>query len=76
MMHIQLDGTVSKIGEPGIIYGMSSSPDDHFLLIQRIQAPFSYLVPYYRFPMEVEIWSMGGTRLQQKSLVVRVPDTT
>ena len=31
------------------------SPDNKFLMTKTIKKPFSYLVPYYRFPYTVEV---------------------
>ena len=39
------------------------SPDGKFILISIIQKPFSYLVPYYRFPMKYAIYSSKGKEL-------------
>ena len=31
------------------------SPDNNFLMTKTINKPFSYLVPYYRFPYSVDV---------------------
>jgi dipeptidyl aminopeptidase/acylaminoacyl peptidase len=58
---VGLDGKVKEIGEPGIYDTQSPvSPDGRYLLVPRIQRPFSYLFPFSRFPKEVEVWDMNG----------------
>jgi dipeptidyl aminopeptidase/acylaminoacyl peptidase len=65
---VSLDGSIAEIGEPGIIGDFSSSPDGSYVLVERIQRPFSYLVPWYRFPTRIEVLDMNG------DLVHRVAD--
>ncbi len=55
-----LNGNASKIGEPGIIWYYSSSPEGNYLLVNRIKKPYSYIVPYTRFPQQFEILDMDG----------------
>ena len=40
------------------------SPDGKFILISIIQKPFSYLVPYYRFPSKYLIFSSEGDQVK------------
>lgn len=65
-----IEGGETPLGEPGIIKSISSSPDGTFLLVQRIMRPFSYLVPQYRFPYNVEIWDTEGELVR---LVEEIP---
>lgn len=60
IVKININGQEARLGEPGIFRSISSSPDGVYLLVQRIGKPFSYLVPHYRFPYDVEIWDMEG----------------
>lgn len=48
------------IGEPRIYTGASPSPDGDYLLMDWIEEPFSYQVPYYRFPSVTAVWTMDG----------------
>lgn len=70
LIKITIDGQETKIGQPGMYRSVSSSPDGKYLLIQRIERPFSYLVPYYRFPYNVEIWNTEGNLVR---LVAEIP---
>ncbi len=60
-----LSGENVEIGKRGILNSVSPSPDGNYLLVQKIQEPFSYLVPYYRFPLMVEIWTPDGALVQK-----------
>jgi dipeptidyl aminopeptidase/acylaminoacyl peptidase len=44
----------------GMIMSMSVSPDGEYFLITELVKPFSYLVPYYRFPREYWIYNREG----------------
>ncbi len=60
------DGTSSEqIGKPGIYRSVNSSPDGRYLMVETVEKPFSYTVPYYYFPSTVAIWDMEG-RLVKK----------
>jgi dipeptidyl aminopeptidase/acylaminoacyl peptidase len=51
---------ISEIGQPAIFETVSPSPDGRNILVARIQKPYSYLYPYFRFPKEVEVWDAQG----------------
>jgi dipeptidyl aminopeptidase/acylaminoacyl peptidase len=55
-----LDGTVTPLGAAGIIDVFSPSPDGRFILVQKVQKPFSYTVPAWRFPLSIEVWDAAG----------------
>jgi dipeptidyl aminopeptidase/acylaminoacyl peptidase len=50
----------TPIGKPGIFNTFKTSPDDSFILVEMIKEPFSYQVPYYRFPQTVTILDIKG----------------
>jgi dipeptidyl aminopeptidase/acylaminoacyl peptidase len=56
-------GADVALGEQGCICYAEPSPNGHFVLVEIIHRPFSYLVPYYRFPVCVEIWDTEGNRV-------------
>jgi dipeptidyl aminopeptidase/acylaminoacyl peptidase len=62
---ISLKGKVKKLGKPGIYNRYLQSPDGNYLLVSQYKKPFSYLVPYYRFPIMTEVWSPKGKALKQ-----------
>lgn len=48
------------IGEPGLYYSVEPSPGGEYLLIDELNAPFSYDVPWSSFAETTEVWTMGG----------------
>jgi dipeptidyl aminopeptidase/acylaminoacyl peptidase len=57
---ITLDGQVTPVGAPGMIFGLAPSPDGRYLLVRTVHRPFSYLVPAERFPRRIEVWDLDG----------------
>lgn len=57
---IGVDGKVREIGTPALYDNVSFSPDGKYLLVSRIERPFSYLFAYNRFPKKVEVWDSSG----------------
>tara|TARA_Y100000591_G_scaffold195617_1_gene169318 strand:- start:240 stop:2651 length:2412 start_codon:yes stop_codon:yes gene_type:complete len=51
---VSINGSDSKIVDRGMIKDYDISPGQDYLLVKKIKKPFSYLVPYYRFPYEVK----------------------
>lgn len=57
------DNSITKLGDPGIFRTVSPSPNAEYLLVSRVVRPYSYLVPSFRFPNEVEVWSRAGEKV-------------
>ena len=57
---IDVDGKVREIGPPAIYDNADFSPDGKYMLVSRIERPFSYQYPFSRFPKKVEIWDSNG----------------
>ena len=57
---ITLDGRVTLLGSPGLLWRTEPSPDGKYLLVETLHRPFSYLVPAARFPRKVEVWDLDG----------------
>jgi dipeptidyl aminopeptidase/acylaminoacyl peptidase len=53
-------GRVTVVGKPAIFERADASPDGKHLLIARLRRPYSYLLPAYGFPKEVEVWDRSG----------------
>lgn len=69
-------GTRTALGQPGIFSDFSVSPDGKYVLVTTLQKPFSYIVPYARFPQTTAIWNMQGQALKvvaQKPLMDKLP---
>ncbi len=52
---VDLEGNLEKIGDPGVIWYFMDSPDGNYLLVNQIERPYSYIVPFSRFPQSVNI---------------------
>ena len=55
-----LSGNTTEIAGPGIIEGFAPSPDGNYLLVTTVHEPFSWLVPYSRFPHRIEVRDRSG----------------
>jgi len=63
-------GTHTAVGEPGLYLGNTPSFDGHFLLMTRLERPFSRRVPYDYFARSLEIWRPDGSMVGR---VARLP---
>ena len=67
---------ITKIGDPAIYKDVKLSPDNQYLLSATINRPYSYQVPYYRFPVKFEILDRRGKLVKkvfQRPLQDEVP---
>ncbi|MFT4758326.1 MAG: dipeptidyl aminopeptidase/acylaminoacyl peptidase [Paraglaciecola sp.] len=61
LMKMDLEtGKSIAFSTPGIIGTFSPSPDGEYVMVSRVKTPFSYIVPYSRFPFSVSILSKVG----------------
>jgi dipeptidyl aminopeptidase/acylaminoacyl peptidase len=70
------DMTVTGLGDPALFGNVTPSPDGNYILVSRVVKPYSFLVPAFRFPSEVEIWSREGeliTHLASIPLAEEIP---
>ena len=59
------DGTGTRaIGTPRVYTDVTPSPDGEYLLMEWIEKPFSYQVPYYRFPTTTAVFTRDGELVQ------------
>ena len=66
LAEVRLDGSPPRsFGAPGIVSGMSVSPDGRFILQQRIARPFSYRVAASSFPTEIVVTDRSGRILRR-----------
>ncbi len=65
LVKINLSNEQYNIGIPAIFKEIKTSPDFRFVLVKMIHKPFSYTVPYYRFPFKVEIWDNEGNLFRE-----------
>jgi len=57
------NGTVKKIGAPGMISAVDKSPDGKYFHVTLMQKPFSYIVQYNSFGTSNQIWDADGKTL-------------
>ena len=69
---ISLEGEKSQWKKTAMYRGISFSPDGEYVKITKIKRPFSYLVPFYRFPSETTVYDKTGKKIKT---IVEVPLT-
>lgn len=62
---VNLNGQTSLFKEKAMYRNISFSPDGEYVMISAIQKPFSYLVPYHRFPSESTVYTSEGKSVKQ-----------
>jgi dipeptidyl aminopeptidase/acylaminoacyl peptidase len=62
---VGVDGKIANIGKPELYVGLAPSPDGKHLLSQRIERPFSYIVPMNFFPRRIEVLDLSGKALHR-----------
>jgi len=73
---IDLNGTQTKFLPAQIYADVSYSPDGNFIMIVTYERPFSYIVPYSRFPEQTNVYKADGTLLKEfykKPLIEELP---
>ncbi|MEO0733742.1 MAG: prolyl oligopeptidase family serine peptidase [Bacteroidota bacterium] len=74
LVQIGLDGAVSEWLPTGMYRGVSFSPDGKYVMVTRIERPFSYLVPYYRFPAITTIYDTNAKPVSTVNTVPLIED--
>ncbi len=57
---VDLQGRITTLGAPGFYTSLSVAPGGAHLLAQRVERPFSYLVPVSRFPRVIDVLDAAG----------------
>ena len=76
IVKISIDGTVSDFLPQAIYRSMTYSPDGSYLLVNTVHQPYSYLVPYYRFPSQIDVYTSTGSHVstvQSLPLIEELP---
>jgi dipeptidyl aminopeptidase/acylaminoacyl peptidase len=58
------DGTRRAVGVPRIYTSVRASPDGNYLLMEWLERPFSYQVPWSRFPVTSAVYTSDGKLVQ------------
>lgn len=66
---ISLDGTASLLKPKDMYMSQNFSPDGNYLMITTLQKPFSYIVPYERFPQTTTVYKTDGTFVKEVNAV-------
>ena len=53
-------GATVQLGPEGMYQYITESPDGRYLLVYRLQRPFSFRVPYVYFARRTEVWTAAG----------------
>lgn len=61
---VQMDGTKTKWKDADMYTSISFSPDGEYIMTVTLDKPFSYLVPYYRFPNTTTIYKKDGSEVK------------
>ena len=67
---VDLNGNTTLWKGAEMYRSLSFSPDGSYIMAVTIDRPFSYLVPYYRFPSTTTIYKNDGSVVQQ---ILKVP---
>ncbi len=62
---VSLNGRARTVGQPGVILGVSTSPDGRYILQTRVKKPYSYVVPASLFPSDVIVTDMNGRQVHR-----------
>jgi len=61
LYQVTLDGKMNLWKESDMYRSVNFSPDGEYVMVVTLDKPFSYLVPYYRFPSKTKVYSKDGT---------------
>ncbi|MFM9092270.1 MAG: S9 family peptidase, partial [Verrucomicrobiota bacterium] len=63
LARVTLDGQLTVLPVRGLITSVQPSPDGTHLLVETLRRPFSYLVPYSRFPVDITVHDRAGRQV-------------
>ena len=75
LIHLEA-GERTTLVESAIIAGVAPSPNDQYILVETLHRPFSYLVPYYRFPTTTKVYDLDGNLVKlidEQPLIEQLP---
>jgi len=67
---VNLDGSSELWLGSAMYSSISFSPNGDYVMITKVEKPFSYLVPYYRFPSTSTVYTRGAEKVET---VLEVP---
>lgn len=60
LVEVSLEGESKRWLKPAMYRGISFSPDGSYVMVTTIEKPFSYLVPYDRFPSKTMVYTQDA----------------
>jgi dipeptidyl aminopeptidase/acylaminoacyl peptidase len=66
---VNLTGDMTPFMEQGAYSFFSFSPDGNFLLLNTIQKPYSYVVPFDRFPQRTTVFDLSGKEIKTVNVI-------
>lgn len=60
LVRLKLDGTQAPFLPTAMYRNVSFSPDGEYVMVSRVERPFSYIVPYSRFPTVTTLYDKAG----------------
>ena len=57
LQQVNLDGAIAEFLPAGMYRNVSFSPNGEYVMVSEVKRPFSYLVPYYRFPYTETVYT-------------------
>jgi dipeptidyl aminopeptidase/acylaminoacyl peptidase len=67
---VSMDGSSDLWMSSAMYSGISFSPDGSYVMVTTVEKPFSYLVPYYRFPSNTTVYTKDAEKVET---VLEVP---
>jgi len=64
LYQVTLDGSKTKWKDADLYTSISFSPNGEYVMTVTLDRPFSYLVPYYRFPNTTNVYKKDGTMVK------------
>jgi len=61
---VSLSGEKSLFKVRDLYSSLSFSPDGNYIMLSIIKRPFSYIVPYYRFPETTTVYDLAGKEIK------------
>jgi dipeptidyl aminopeptidase/acylaminoacyl peptidase len=62
---VGLDGKIKTVGELGVIESASASPDGRYALLDQRHHPYSYMLPFERFPERISVVDLRSGNIKQ-----------
>ena len=71
---VKLDGSKEKWLSSAMYRSVNFSPDGNYVMITVVEKPFSYLVPYRRFPSKTTVYTKAGEKVEDVLTVPLIED--